>query len=122
MKNKIKQFFPNIYYKDDFNFIEQTEDGKYIFYPRPEKDGFEVESLKDLKPILINWRILEISTATNILFAFMILFLIIHQFIQISEMFFGFIFGFCLVLSICGIIANLSLKRYKKVKAKSKCK
>lgn len=119
MKNKLKKIFSTFYDKD-FDFIEKTENGTYIFCPHLNSKGYEVNSLEELKPILILWRISEIANVTNILLFLIVLMLILHQSIKIDVIYHCSILTYLLVIMIAGILAKLGLKRYKQISAKTK--
>ena len=115
-----KSIFKTIYDCEDFDFIEQEEDGSYTFYPEPDSKGYRVNSLKELKPLLIYWRLSSICNAFLILTFLIILMIFIHQIIDVSCLFTMMILTFCLTVYITSGFLMWNMRKFKRVEVKSK--
>ena len=113
-----KKIFKTIYDDDDFNFIEQNEDGSYVFYPEPTVKGYRIDSLKELKPLLIYWRMSSICNIFLILTLFIILIILFHQFFNMDGLFTAMVLTFCLTACFTSAFFLWYFKKFKRVEVK----
>lgn len=117
---KFKNLFKMIYDYEDFNFIEECDDGTYIFYPAPNSKGYKVNSLKEFKPILVYWQLSGVFRIFFIITLFIVLIILTHQFINMDKLFTPMILLLCLTSCLMSGIFMWNLRKFKKVEAKFK--
>ena len=120
---KLKKYLNKIFKYDyegyeDFNFIEQTDDGKFIFYPQVGAKGYEVESLKDFKFILIYWRLSAVFSVFWLMTLFIILVIFVHQMFNMDGFFTLIILTLCLTSCLVSGFFMWYLRKYRKVEPK----
>ena len=115
----LKKIFKNLYNYDNFNFIEQTDDGKFIFYPQVNAKGYEVDSLKDLKFILIYWRLSAVFNVFWIMTLFIFFIILLHQIYNMNGFFTLTILTLCLTSCLVSGFFMWYLRKYRKVKPKN---
>lgn len=115
-----KELIKHLYKDENYSAIEQTSDGKYIFYPTPFHKGFEVDSLKDLTPILAYYRLSAVFDIFFIMTLSVILVIFLHQMINMSCFFTITILTICITTAILSRFFMWYLKKFKKVPPKIK--
>ncbi|MBR1943034.1 tetratricopeptide repeat protein [bacterium] len=115
-----KKLFKSIYDTENFNLIEQTDEGTYIFYPAPESKGYEVNSLEELKPILAYWRLSAVFYIFFIMTFVVILIFLTHQIINMSCLFSILILALCVCSCLVSGIFMWHLRKFHRVKPKTK--
>lgn len=119
---KFKDIITKLYDCDysKFNFLDQTEEGNYVFYFSPYEKGIEVKSLKELQPILIYFRLSAIFDVFLTMTLFIILIIFLHQLIDLSCFFTVIILTLCITSCAISGIFKWHLNKLKKIPVKQK--
>lgn len=105
---------------DKFDFLEQTEEGNYVFYCSPYEKGIEVKSLKELQPILMYFRLSATFNVFLIMTLFIILVIFLHQLIDLSRFFTVIILTLCITSCAISGLFKWHLNKLKKIPVKQK--
>ncbi len=115
-----KNFLKNLYNFDNASFIEETDEGTFVFYPTIYSKGYEVETLRELTPILLYWRISTVFSIFFIMTLSIILLIFLHQIFDISGLFTIVILTICLTSCIVSGFFMITLRKYHRIKPKQK--